>query len=169
LYADWLTTAAALFLTGDVSANIGRGRAAMSDEWKHQIRVYFDDADAEIARQNPADARLQPLAQVLARHDAALRNQLQAFEDYVSAAETSGVAVFPLYRWTKLTVEDPEKRAKHARSFAVVVAGEELYAKNIADALAADLETLVGEGLITRLSRHDSNPANNIRPPADLS
>jgi hypothetical protein len=141
----------------------------MSDEWKHQVRIYLDTADAEIARRNSGAARLQPIARILEKHGAALRNQLQAFEDYVSAAEKSGVEAFPLYKWTKLTIEDPEKRAKHLKAFALVVSGEEVYAKTIADALAADLEPLVGQGLITRLSRHDTNPANNIRPPADLS
>jgi predicted metal-dependent hydrolase len=141
----------------------------MSDEWKHQVRIYLEAADAEIARRDPEDRRLQSIAHVLERHDAALRNQLQAFEDYVSEAEKSGVDAFPLYKWTKLTIDDPEKRAKHLKAFALVVSGEEVYPKSVADALAADLEPLVGQGLILRLSRHDTNPENNIRPPANLS
>ncbi|MGE5368276.1 MAG: hypothetical protein ACM3PD_01560, partial [Chloroflexota bacterium] len=75
---------------------------------------------------------------------------------------------FPLYRWTKATIENPEKRRKHLKAFAIVVSGEIVYAKSIADALAADLEPLAGKGPITGLSRHDTNPENNIRAPADL-
>lgn len=140
----------------------------MSDVWKHQVRIYFNESDAEAARRDPDCARLQPVRDVLAKHGAALSNQLQAFEDYVAQAEKEGTASFPLYKWTRQTIEDPEKRAKHLKAFAIQLAGEPVYDKALADALAADLEPLVGAGLVTRLSRHDTNPANNIRPPADL-
>lgn len=141
----------------------------MSDEWRHQVRIYLNDADAELARRDPGSDRLTPLRSILSRHRAELRNQLQAFEAYVAEAERDGVEAFPLYKWTKATIEDPEKRAKHLKAFAVRVGGEEVYARDAADALAADLEPLVGKGLITRLSRHDTNPANNIRLPAEFS
>jgi len=141
----------------------------MSGEWKHQVRLYLEEAQAEAVRREPRDALPQPLAEILARHHATLSNQLQAFEDYVAEAEKVGVESFPLYRWTKVTVEDPEKRRKHLKAFALVVSDEIVYAKPVADALAADLEPLVGKGLITGLSRHDTNPENNIRPPADLA
>lgn len=141
----------------------------MTGEWKHQVRIYFEEADAEIARKDPENPRFQQIAPILQKHRAALRNQLQAFEDYVGEAEREGVDAYPLYKWTRLTIEDPEKRAKHLRAFAVALAGETVYAKPLADALAADLEPLVGKGLITRLSRHDTNPENNIRPPAHLT
>jgi hypothetical protein len=141
----------------------------MSDEWKHQVRIYLEEAQAEAVRNQSGDALPQPLAEILARHDATLSNQLQAFEDYVAEAEKVGVESFPLYRWTKATIENPEKRRKHLKAFAIVVSGEIVYAKSIADALAADLEPLAGKGPITGLSRHDTNPENNIRPPADLA
>lgn len=141
----------------------------MSGEWKHQVRIYVEEAEAEALRNRSRDALPQPLAEILAKHDAVLSNQLQAFEDYVAEAEKAGIESFPLYRWTKMTIEDPEKRRKHLRAFALVVSGEIVYAKAIADALAADLEPLVGKGPVTGLSRHDTNPENNIRPPADLA
>jgi len=40
-----------------------------------------------------------------------------------------------------------------------------LYAKETADALEADLQPLAASGLITRLSKYDTNPANNPQPP----
>ena len=46
------------------------------------------------------------------------------------------------------------------------IEGEEVYAKAKADALEADLSPLVGGGLVTRLAKHDTNPANNPQPPA---
>ena len=45
--------------------------------------------------------------------------------------------------------------------------GAEVYPAAAADALEADLQGLVGGGLVTRLSRHDTNPANNLAVPAE--
>ena len=37
---------------------------------------------------------------------------------------------------------------------------------NLADLIRSALSKLVGGGLITRLAKHDTNPANNPQPPA---
>ncbi len=39
-------------------------------------------------------------------------------------------------------------------------------AKDKAEALEADLRPLVGGAIVTRMSKHDTNPANNPQPPA---
>ena len=57
------------------------------------------------------------------------------------------------------------KMAKHLKSFALHVDGREVYSKEEADALEADLKPLVGGKLIERMSKHDTNPANNPQPP----
>ncbi|MGD9544209.1 MAG: hypothetical protein AB7F41_07200 [Methylocystis sp.] len=106
------------------------------------------------------------MSDILAKHNARLRNQLDAFADYVAAAERSGQENFPLYKWTKAVIEDPEKIEKHSKAFSIHVAGEEVYGKDAADALEAELRPLVGGPLVTRLTKHDSNPANNPQPPA---
>jgi hypothetical protein len=59
----------------------------------------------------------------------------------------------------------PAKRAKHIKTFALHVSGNEVYAKEVADALEADLQSLVGGALVTRMSKHDTNPANNLQVP----
>ncbi len=138
----------------------------MSDEWQHQIRIYFDDKLAEVARRDPGDPAIKPLADTLDKHQATLRCQFDAFADYVAEAEKHGVEKYPLYQWTKATIEDPAKQAKYVTSFTLYVDGNEVYAKEKADALEADLEDLVGSGLISRLLKHDTNPANNPQPPA---
>ena len=69
---------------------------------------------------------------------------------------------------TKVTIEDPAKKEKHIKSFSLRVDGHEVYAKVIADALELDLQRLVDGKLITRLSKHDTNPANNPQAPAHL-
>ncbi|HXY59086.1 MAG TPA: hypothetical protein VEH76_10950 [Methylocystis sp.] len=140
----------------------------MSEDWEHQIRVNLSDENAAIARNNPADEALSPLGEILARHHAQLKNQFDAFAEYVSEAEKRGVEHFPLYKWTKATIENPEKKAKHLKSFSVHVKGEEVYPKAIADALEADLQPLAERGLIAKLSKHDTNPANNPQAPAHL-
>jgi hypothetical protein len=72
---------------------------------------------------------------------------------------------YPLYEWTKATIENPAKKEKYLKSFTLYVDGREVYAKEIADALAADLQPLARSGLITRLSKYDTDPPNNPQPP----
>ncbi|MDO9707211.1 hypothetical protein [Paracraurococcus lichenis] len=138
----------------------------MTEAWQYQIRITMTDALAELARHSPEDPALRPLMEILARHDAKPVSQLDAFEAYVAEAERQGPDRFPLARWTKATVEDPEKRRKYAKAFTLYVGGEEVYAKEAADALEAALQPLVGGALVTRLSKHDTNPANNPQMPA---
>jgi len=51
----------------------------------------------------------------------------------------------------------------YAREYLFV---KEMYDKGVADALEAELQPLVRDELITRISKHDSNPANNLPLPA---
>lgn len=139
----------------------------MSEQWQYQLRVYLSDELAEVARSDHNNSALEPLTDILNKHHAALVSQFDAFENYVAKAEKEGPEDFPLYKWTKATVDDPVKRAKHIKTFALHVSGNEVYAKEAADALEADLQPLVGGELITRVSKHDTNPANNLQVPAD--
>ncbi len=138
----------------------------MNDPWQYQVRMYLGPAFAEAARRDPADPAIKPLTDVLTRHHATMKCQYDAFADYVAEAERRGSGQYPLYEWTKATIEDPAKKAKYIQSFTLYVGGNEVYAKELADALEADLRSLVGDGLITRISKHDTNPANNPQPPA---
>jgi hypothetical protein len=137
----------------------------MSDQWQHQVRVYLADELVDVARRDPGDPALGPLVGVLAQHHATMKCQFDAFADYVAEAEAHGTESYPLYEWTKATIEDPVKKAKHLKAFAIQVEGREVYTKEEADALEADLRPLVDSQSITRLSRHDTNPATNPQPP----
>jgi len=138
----------------------------MTAQWLYQVRFDLSDAAlAEAARRSLDNPTLAPLATVLAKHHAAIKSQYDAFAEYVAAAEQDGVDKYPLYAWTKATIENPAKQEKYQKSFTVYVRGEEVYAKDIADALAADLAPFAESGLITRLSTYDTNPANNPQPP----
>ena len=138
----------------------------MSEAWQYQIRIYLADAFAQMARNDTGDQALKPLAGVLAKHDATMKCQYDAFMDYVTEAEDRGIEQYPLYRWTKATVEDPAKKAKYLESFTLYVGGAEVYAKDAADALEADLQPLIDGALIKRMSKHDTNPAKNPQMPA---
>ena len=139
----------------------------MDAEWRHQLRVYLLDELADVARTDPEAPALRPLADILKEHSATLVSQLGAFQDYVAEAEREGSEDFPLYRWKRATIDDPAKRRKHKKTLALRVAGEEVYAKETADALEAALRPLVGSGLVERVSRHDTDPANNLAVPAE--
>jgi hypothetical protein len=91
--------------------------------------------------------------------------QFDAFSEYVAAAEARGVESYPLYHWTKTTIENPAKKEKYLKSFTLYVDDREVYAKEIADGLEADLQPLAASGLIARVSKYDTNPSNNPQPP----
>jgi len=123
-----------------------------------------DSATAESVRRKLRDPALAPLFDILAEHRVTLKCQFDAFSEYVAAAEEHGVENYPLYQWTKATIENPAKKEKYLKSFTLYVDDREVYAKEIADALEADLQPLVTGRLITQISKYDTNPANNPQP-----
>ena len=139
----------------------------MNEQWQYQLRVYLTDDLADVARSDRNNPVLQPLTGILDKHHATLVSQFDAFASYVAGAEKEGPENFPLYKWTKAVVEDPAKRAKHIKTFAMHVSGKEVYSKTAADALEADLQPLLGGRLVTRISRHDTNPTNNLQVPSE--
>lgn len=82
----------------------------MSEQWQYQLRLYLADELAEAARHDAGAPVLGPLPQILKKHDATMKCQFDAFSDYVAQAEADGVEGYPLYEWTKATIEDPIKR-----------------------------------------------------------
>ena len=138
----------------------------MAPPWQYQVRFDLNDSStAESIRKGHCDLPLAPLLAVLAEHRAVPKCQLDAFAEYVAAAEEQGVENYPLYQWTKATIENPAKKEKYLKSFTLYVDGQEVYAKEIADALEADLQSPANSGLIARVSKYDTNPANNPQPP----
>jgi hypothetical protein len=125
----------------------------------------IDAVAAESLRRGTRDPSLAALFDVLGQHRAAPKCQFDAFAEYVAAAEQHGVENFPLYSWTKATIENPAKKEKYLKSFTLYVDGREVYDKEICDALEADLKPLANSGVIDRLSKYDTNPANNPQLP----
>lgn len=140
----------------------------MAEELKYQLRVYLRDDFAEAVRNDPQCRALEPVMRVLKSHNASLICQFDAFADYVRVAEQEGIERYPLYRWTKDTIENPVKAAKYKKAFTVYVGGEEVYEKEKMDAVSKALGHFMQAGLISRMSRHDTNPARNPQPPKHL-
>lgn len=133
--------------------------------WKYQLRIQLTDELAPTARSNISDPRLAELYAILDSHDGALVCQYDAFAGYCHAAEADDITKYPLYKWTKATIDNPVKQTKYLKIFTIYVGGEEVYEKVRADALEKELQPLVGGSVITQLSKYDSNPANNPQPP----
>src|ERR1700730_1499018 len=140
-------------------------RSTMSDDLKFQLRLTLSEAFAQVVRNDPGDPSIAPLTNILNRHNAVMKCQFDAFADYVNEAETNGVEDYHLYEWTKKTVDDPAKKAKYTKSFALYVGGKEVYEKDEADALEAELKPLVGGPIVAKMFTYDSNPAHNPQPP----
>jgi hypothetical protein len=138
----------------------------MNATLRFQLRLTVSPELADALRTDSGCAAHTALQAVLRRHNATLKCQFDAFADYVSEAERLGTEHYPLYQWTRETIENPQKKAKYLQSFTVYVNDGEVYAENVADAMEAELLKLVGDNGITRVSRFDTNPANNPQPPA---
>lgn len=136
----------------------------MNDAWQWQVRATLAPAYAEMARNDADNAALAPLNALLRKHDTVMKCQFDAFADYVAEAEREGIDRYPLYRWTRETIENPTKKAKYLAAFTFYVRGEEVYDKPLADALEADLVALAHEA-ITDIKKLDTNPANSPQPP----
>jgi hypothetical protein len=141
----------------------------VTSQWQFRVRFDVNDsATAESIRRNLRDPALAPLFDILTDRRAAPKCQFDAFAEYVAAAEEHGIESYPLYQWTKATIEDPAKKEKYLKSFTHYVDDREVYAKEIADALEADLQALASSGVIKRISKYDTDPANNPQPPQRL-
>ncbi len=138
----------------------------MSDHWQYQIRVELEDLPARLARRDSGNPVLKPLREVLDKHRATLACQLDAFAGYVAEMERSDATADPLYAWTRATLENPKKVEKYQKVFTVEVGGNSVYDREAADLIEAGLRPLLGKGLVVRIARHDTNPANNPQPPA---
>jgi hypothetical protein len=137
----------------------------MAQTWQFQIRITVAPELAAALRAREPYAGRDLIEAVLHEGNATLKCQFDAFADYVEEAQRVGRERYPLYQWTKDTIDNPEKKAKYLRSFTVYVAGEEVYDKESADWLHTRLSALVGEAGIESVSRFDTNPASNPQPP----
>ncbi|RKP49590.1 hypothetical protein D7S86_20035 [Pararobbsia silviterrae] len=138
----------------------------MADEWQYQVRFTASDALASALRESDVHVAYAALDAVLRAHRASIRCQYDAFADYVDEAERLGTDRYPLYAWTRATIDNPEKKRKYLAAFTVYVDGDEVYDAPVAQSLHAALRALSDEARIANVVLLDTNPANNPQPPA---
>ncbi|RKT22834.1 hypothetical protein B0G69_6322 [Paraburkholderia sp. RAU2J] len=138
----------------------------MDSTLQFQLRITVSPELADALRSDPTNAAHAALRDIPRRHGATLKCQFDAFADYVNEAERLGTENYPLYQWTRDTIENPEKKAKYLQSFTIYVNGDEVYGKDVADAMETELLKLVDADGVSRVSRFDTHPANNPQPPA---
>lgn len=175
---------------------------AKVEELQYQTRFNLSAAFTEAANSNPNDPVLKPLNDVLARYNATIKNQYQAFADAVDSmaveipqmadqiadavskvkaaiasgdvgAEMEAMREFnelapnfyertSLHGWTKATIEKPGKKELYSSRFtAYADGGKEVYSKASAVGLENDLRTLMASGMVTKVNRFNTDPAQN--------
>ena len=96
----------------------------MTESWQYQVRIRLAPEYAALARQDPANEKLAPINTLLMRHGAHMKCQYDAFADYVAQAQRDGVEHYPLYRWTRETIENelsmgPRSEPTHIPNLAI--------------------------------------------------
>ena len=134
-------------------------------EWQYQLRITLAREVAKTVRNDGDGSNIRPLYEILRKHNATLKCQFDLFADYCAEAERTGADKLPLYSWTKATIKNPVKKAKYVKSFTIYIDGKEVYAKEKAEALEADLRPMAVGPIVTGMSKHDTNPASNPQPP----
>ena len=136
----------------------------MSD-WLYQIRIKVSEKLSKDLR-NINDSRLaKEINKIAFDNDCRLVCTFDAFTEYCDEAEKEGIENYELYHWTKSTIEDPEKKAKHLKSFAFYEGDNQVYSKELAYSIQQHLKDLDSGNDIVEINMIDSNPANNPQPP----
>ena len=138
----------------------------MNTRWMYQVRIRVNDVLSKNLRTNEPTKTAENILAIAKKHGTRPVCTYDAFCDYCSEAEANDIENYSLYDWTKQTIENPEKKEKHIKSFAFYKDNDQVYDKILAVALHEDLLPLKNNGLIEELTLIDSNPKNNPQPPS---
>ena len=141
----------------------------MNNDWLYQVRVYFSLNFVNLYNSNKSSDLKTKLLQILQKNNADLLSQYDGFMGYVLEAEKNGIDNYPLYQWTKDSLDNSGKTEKYRTSYTIYVNNEEVYSKEEADNLEKNLKLIIDKVSILRISKHDTNPANNPQPPSKYS
>jgi|TARA_B110000263_G_C15251645_1_gene484409 hypothetical protein len=141
----------------------------MNNDWLYQVRVYFSLNFVNLYNSNKSSDLKTKLLQILQKNNADLLSQYDGFMGYVLEAEKNGIDNYPLYQWTKDSLENSGKTEKYRTSYTIYVNNEEVYSKEEADNLEKNLKLIIDKVSILRISKHDTNPAKNPQPPSKYS
>ena len=133
--------------------------------WLYQIRIKVSNKLSEDLR-GANDLELsKQITKIATDNDARLVCTFDAFADYCEEAERVGIEKYELYHWTKSTIDNPEKKAKHLKSFAFYQGNNQVYSKKLAYTIEQCLKELESHDDIVEINLIDSNPKNNPQPP----
>ena len=133
--------------------------------WLYQIRIKVSNKLSEDLR-GANDLELsKQITKIATDNDARLVCTFDAFADYCEEAERVGIEKYELYHWTKSTIDNPEKKAKHLKSFAFYQGNNQVYSKKLACTIEQCLKELESNDDIVEINLIDSNPKNNPQPP----
>ena len=137
-------------------------------DWRYQVRIRTSERLSQTLRNEDSFSLADKLRAISHPHGMTIVNTFDAFKDYCDEAEENGIEKYSLYHWTKSTIEDPEKKAKHLKGFAFYKGeADQIYEKELAEALVASLEEIGLSDDLLEITLIDSNPANNPQPPAN--
>ena len=133
--------------------------------WLYQIRIKVSNKLSEDLR-GANDLELsKQITKIATDNDARLVCTFDAFADYCEEAERVGIEKYELYHWTKSTIDNPDKKAKHLKSFAFYQGNNQVYSKKLACTIEQCLKELESHDDIVEINLIDSNPKNNPQPP----
>ena len=134
-------------------------------DWLYQIRIKVSDKLSEDLRGMHELELSQAINRIANENGSRVVCTFDAFAEYCEEAEKNGIEHYELYHWTKSTIENPEKKSKHLKSFAFYEGDNQVYNKELAVSIQQSLKRLDSGNDILEINLIDSNPANNPQPP----
>ncbi len=134
-------------------------------EWLYQIRIKVSKKLSEDLRSVNNLRLSKDIIKIASDNNSRLVCTFDAFAEYCEEAEREGIEKYELYHWTKATIDNPEKKAKHLKSFAFYEGENQVYSRELASSIEQNLKNLNSGDDIVEINLIDSNPANNPQPP----
>jgi len=106
----------------------------------------------------------EELNSLLEVHDASLICQYDAFVNFINECESKDETDNPLYKWTKETIENENKKIKYKKIYSVLINKQQVYKEEIADSIINKIEEL-NIISVESIDKFDTQPKNNPQPP----
>ena len=133
--------------------------------WLYQIRIKVSEQLSKDLRSVNSSSLAKEINKIASDNGSKLVCTFDAFAEYCEEAEREGIEHYELYQWTKSTIDNPKKKAKHLKSFAFYEGDNQVYRKELAYSIQQRLKDLDSGNDIVEINMIDSNPANNPQPP----
>ena len=111
-------------------------------DWLYQIRIKVSDKLSEDLRGMHELELSQAINRIANENGSRIVCTFDAFAEYCEEAEKNGIEHYELYHWTKSTIENPEKKSKHLKSFAFYEGDNQVYNKELDGSIQQSLKTL---------------------------